>query len=401
MAIVLDSSNKYADIVLSNGDLTTRLPNRVCPWFTFYNNSKITVNFGASTFTHSVPSGFSAWGSGVTLDSSNKHASITLSNGDLTGEAANIAQIMSVAATGAARITGKYYFEVTIDAGGNPPYIIMGFGPSDMSTSKYPGEETRTWGLHSINGNIYNGGGSSGYGDSFTTSNVIMCAIDVDSGEVWWGEDGSWHASGDPGAGTDEGCIVNQAGQSVWCGVAVTEGKSSGKWYWEVEIEDVENGPSFGPWLMIGAGNMDLATDTYVGSTANGYGMHSYGGDKWTNGGSAGYGNQYTVGDIIMVALDMDNGKIWWGENGTWHISGDPAAGTDYAYTGISGTKGAWINLVGRSKCTVVLAAPFSHSIPSGFSAYDTPSAGWTGKICGVTNPSKICGVLTSDIGKV
>jgi len=28
-------------------------------------------------------------------------------------------------------------------------------------------------------------------------------------------------------------------------------------------------------------------------------------------------------------------------------------------------------------------------------------SLGWTGKICGVTNPSKICGVLTSDIGEV
>ncbi len=28
-------------------------------------------------------------------------------------------------------------------------------------------------------------------------------------------------------------------------------------------------------------------------------------------------------------------------------------------------------------------------------------TTGWTGKICGVTNPSKICGVLTADIGGV
>lgn len=28
-------------------------------------------------------------------------------------------------------------------------------------------------------------------------------------------------------------------------------------------------------------------------------------------------------------------------------------------------------------------------------------AAGWTGKICGVTNPSKICGVDVADIAKV
>ena len=28
-------------------------------------------------------------------------------------------------------------------------------------------------------------------------------------------------------------------------------------------------------------------------------------------------------------------------------------------------------------------------------------ASGWTGKICGVTNPSKICGIAVADIAKV
>jgi len=40
-----------------------------------------------------------------------------------------------------------------------------------------------------------------------------------------------------------------------------------------------------------------------------------------------------------------------------------------------------------------------THVIREVLRASETP--GWTGKICGVTNPSKICGVLTSDIGEV
>jgi len=40
-----------------------------------------------------------------------------------------------------------------------------------------------------------------------------------------------------------------------------------------------------------------------------------------------------------------------------------------------------------------------THAIREVLRASETP--GWTGKICGVTNPTKICGVLTSGIGEV
>ena len=37
----------------------------------------------------------------------------------------------------------------------------------------------------------------------------------------------------------------------------------------------------------------------------------------------------YTTDDIIMLAMDLDNGYAWFGKNGTWQNSGDPAGGTN------------------------------------------------------------------------
>ncbi|MDP6584780.1 MAG: hypothetical protein QF535_08990, partial [Anaerolineales bacterium] len=38
-------------------------------------------------------------------------------------------------------------------------------------------------------------------------------------------------------------------------------------------------------------------------------------------------------GDIMNIAVDVDNGKCWFGINGTWNGSGDPAAGTNATFT--------------------------------------------------------------------
>jgi len=53
---------------------------------------------------------------------------------------------------------------------------------------------------------------------------------------------------------------------------------------------------------------------------------------------STSYGNSFTVGDVIGVAYDMDSGKIWFSKNGTFQASGDPVAGTNAAFTDLSGT---------------------------------------------------------------
>lgn len=52
------------------------------------------------------------------------------------------------------------------------------------------------------------------------------------------------------------------------------------------------------------------------------------------NGGSVSLGLGIVAqNDIVMIAVDPVNGKIWYGKNGAW--SGDPSAGTGAAYTNL------------------------------------------------------------------
>jgi hypothetical protein len=73
-----------------------------------------------------------------------------------------------------------------------------------------------------------------------------------------------------------------------------------------------------------------------VGNNATSYAYYLNNGYKINNSTQTSYGNSVATNDIVGVAIDLDNGKIWFSKNGTWQASGDPAAGTNAAFTGIS-----------------------------------------------------------------
>ena len=59
---------------------------------------------------------------------------------------------------------------------------------------------------------------------------------------------------------------------------------------------------------------------------------------------STSYGSSWgTNGKIAMCALDMDNGKIWWGVDGTFYASGNPATGTNAAFTDLNTDAGMFM----------------------------------------------------------
>lgn len=81
-------------------------------------------------------------------------------------------------------------------------------------------------------------------------------------------------------------------------------------------------------------------------------------------------------GDVVMVAVDMDAGDIWFGLNGTWKGSGNPATGANPAFTGQDfTTKDMFIGLnlqtdsSGGATVATLATDPddLSYSIPSGF----------------------------------
>jgi len=116
-----------------------------------------------------------------------------------------------------------------------------------------------------------------------------------------------------------------------------TMGMTSGKWYWEWY-----NSGSSGdaPALLSGIVNDNVPVSTsngYVGQNTNSYGYDVTGGARYYNGSNIGTISVPT-GDssgVYMVAYDADNGNLYFGANGTWANSGNPATGTGALFTGI------------------------------------------------------------------
>ena len=74
---------------------------------------------------------------------------------------------------------------------------------------------------------------------------------------------------------------------------------------------------------------------------------YTNGGNKVYNASSGGssYGNTFTDGDIIGVALDLDNNAIWFSKNGTWQNSAtqtevENGTTTNSAFSGTSSSDG-------------------------------------------------------------
>jgi hypothetical protein len=118
-----------------------------------------------------------------------------------------------------------------------------------------------------------------------------------------------------------------------------TIGVSSGKWYAEIYCNGTPNSANY-----FGIGNDTeinalASVNNLVGYTTGGFGIQMYADDKRTNNSNTtGYSSAFASGDIMNIAMDLDNGKVWFGKNGTYFSSGDPAAGTNEAFSGLSGT---------------------------------------------------------------
>ena len=125
-----------------------------------------------------------------------------------------------------------------------------------------------------------------------------------------------------------------QTGSSSYTINTATMGMTTGKWYWECKlVADSASGKEFQHGI---TDVPTLNTTTQLGATAYAYSYRTENGNKENNGSATAYGATADVGDIIGVALDLDNNKIYFHKNGTWQDSGDPtsgATGTGAAFT--------------------------------------------------------------------
>jgi len=128
---------------------------------------------------------------------------------------------------------------------------------------------------------------------------------------------------------------LKQTSAAAWLLATSTIGFSSGKWYAELKMIDVTNF-SFGIVAASGdsVANGNTANSGYVGKYADGYGWWGNGASAQTinNNSNVNYGANPSADDIFMLAVDMDNGDVFMGKEGTWFNSGNPANGTNPAF---------------------------------------------------------------------
>ena len=127
--------------------------------------------------------------------------------------------------------------------------------------------------------------------------------------------------------------------------LTATMGVSSGKWYWEAKMSA---GGSARESDIIGVAPNVTDQSGYagaLGSPNHGVGLRGNG-NIWYNDTTPETGwNTWNQGDIVMIALDLDNQKIFWGTNGTWGKSSEPVTGTNgFSLSGKEGSKssGFW-----------------------------------------------------------
>ena len=118
---------------------------------------------------------------------------------------------------------------------------------------------------------------------------------------------------------------VAQNGSSNYAPVLSTVGMTSGKWYWEVK----PTSGSGGAYHFIGISSTQTTdtTDQELGHFPNDWAYYALSGDIRNNNANTSYGDTYTVDDIIGVALDITNNKLYFSKNGVWQNSGVPTSG--------------------------------------------------------------------------
>ena len=134
-----------------------------------------------------------------TWNSADKDSDIALSDGDRTATATNGGGVRSVSSIS----TGLRYVEapwVTINSGANGRF---GIANASFTITGAPGGDTNSWCIQGDGDKITNNTAAS-YGTAFSNGDVCMLALNLTSGKVWFGNNGTWFNSGDPVAGTNE-----------------------------------------------------------------------------------------------------------------------------------------------------------------------------------------------------
>jgi hypothetical protein len=322
-------------------------------------NHVYTANFGATSFVHPIPTGYTAWGSGTTWNPSDKAANVTLSGGNLTAADLVANTNAGVRAT-TGKSTGKFYFEIAIVQVATW-YTAIGFGTTAETLLDFPGRTGA--GVHGFSVTCAAppyGGGTYGLGGSIVNWNFLLTTTN---------ENGTRRIA------------------------MATLGHNSGKFYFEMTMDAMVNSVSYGVWPAIGFCNhfqrtgaagfiSDSAANHLLGGSGNSIGYEARIGSVYLAGAPVYNAGAYPVGSIIGVAVDLDNKLVWfWNPvTGKWNggtlATQNPSTRTGgFDFSGLAGGPyypAIETNLYGvNTQFTANFGGtPFSQTIPTDYTPW-------------------------------
>lgn len=172
-----------------------------------------------------------------------------------------------------------------------------------------------------------------------------------------------WNASDKSAAVSISGDGLTASTSAADVGIRSTSGKSSGKWF--AKFQQAAGGNK----TLVGVARGAAALD-YPGADANGWGLFSANGKKITNNVQTAYGSTFGDGSTVYIAVDMDAGKVWFGNSSGWFGSGNPATGANPAFTGLTGTVFLMFGTANPGTSAMTLNTSDPTGMPSGFSLW-------------------------------
>lgn len=244
------------------------------------------------------------------------------------------------------------------------------------------------FGMYVPNGNLYYTGtydsiritkGICRYpgGTTFTPTAVDYPTVGYTSLVQFYENDNTTLSNGNTTATfTSAGSIFEAAQLSDGAGANTsTSTTKTGKEYVEFTI----GGDSTGTYIGIFANTQ--STGGYPGNATNPFGTSgcyaitniNYNGGVtglFTNGSNTSNASyDYTIGDVIGMAIDWDAKKIWYRKASSGWISGDPVAGTSPTFTFTDAASTIYVGSYARNSFTytVTLNKAFKYTPPAGF----------------------------------
>lgn len=149
--------------------------------------------------------------------------------------------------------------------------------------------------------------------------------------------------------------ILNSPNGAGWSSIRSNISKTSGKWYWEYKILASDT-------ILTGIGKISANLANFVWSDTSGWGYYSNNGKKANWAWLLTYGASSSTGDIIGVAMDIDNWTVTFYKN---------VASQGVAFTSIGSPQYAMASVldVGVVSLTANFwQTPFAYAVPSGYS---------------------------------